>query len=357
MEMELKPDWPQAAKRLEAWWAGEIIDRVAIQVNAPKAGYQRKPVTAPQDLEERWTNVDYTIEAAEERMQATFYGGEAFPMFWPNIGPDIFSAYLGCELIFMPTTTWAEPNIIDWNHPPPLTIDPGNHWWKLTLQMIERALESAPGRYFVGLTDIHGGMDALSAMRGREQLCFDLIECPEKVKAAMEEAITPLWFDIYEGMHQPIREKLIGSSTWLSAWSPGRWYPTSCDFAALVSPKMFDEFILPDIVAEIEWLDHSLYHLDGPDAIVHLDSLLNISKLGGIQWVPGAGAPSMLHWLPLLKRIQKAGKLLHLSVGPHEVEPLLGELSPNGLMLSTWSATEAEARELLSKAETWTRKT
>ena len=362
MEMEFKPDWERVAERFEAWWAGEVIGRVALQVTAPKADYQRPPASVPQvegrlqprPYEERWTNVDDVIEAAEERMRATFYGGEAFPMYWPNLGPDVFSAYLGCELIFMSSTTWAEPNITDWENPPPLTLDPNNRWWKLTLQMIERALKSAPGRYFVGLTDLHGGMDALSAMRGRKQLCFDLIDCPEKIAWAME-FITPLWFEIYEGMHQPIRERLTGSSTWLPAWSPGRWYPTSCDFAALISPKMFDEFILPDIIAEVEWLDHSLYHLDGPDAIVHLDSLLNIPKLGGIQWVPGAGSPSMLHWVSLLKRIQKAGKLLHLSISAHEVEPLLRELSPSGLMLSTSCATEAEACELLSKAKTWTR--
>ena len=362
MEMEFKPDWSQAVKRFRAWWTGEIIDRVALQITAPKESYRHQPVPIPQDLEERWTNMDYVIESAEERMRRTFYGGEAFPMYWPNLGPDVFSAYLGCELVFMPSTTWAKPYINDWEDAeapaytsvPPLKFYPNNRWWELTLQMIERSLESAPGRYFVGLTDLHGGMDALSAMRGREQLCFDLIECPERVKATME-ILTSLWFEIYEGMYRPIREKLVGSSTWLSAWSPGRWYPTSCDFAALISPQMFDDFVLPDIIAEVEWLDQSLYHLDGPDAIVHLDSLLNIPKLGGIQWVPGAASSSMLHWIPLLKRIQEERKLLHLSVKPHEIEPLLGELSPKGLMLSTSCSTEVDAQELLSKAETWTR--
>ncbi|MBI4551372.1 MAG: hypothetical protein HY710_03840 [Candidatus Latescibacteria bacterium] len=353
--MEFKPDWPQAVERFQAWWAGDIIDRVALQVTAPKAGYQPRPVPPPPTLEARWTSVDYVIEAAEERMRATFYGGEAFPIFFPSLGPDVFSAYLGCESIFAPDTIWVKPNITDWDNPPPLTLDPSNRWWRLTLEMIERALERAPGRYFVGLTDLHGGMDALSAMRGREQLCVDLIDCPEKIKVAMEDFITPLWFDIYEAMHQPIQEKMTGSTSWFPVWSPGRWYPTSCDFAALVSPAMFDDFILPDIVAEVEWLDHSLYHLDGPDAIVHLDSLLNIPRLGGIQWVPGARYSSMLPWLPLLKRIQRAGKLLHLSVNPYEIEPLLRELSPNGVMFHTSCPTEAEARALLSTAERWTR--
>ena len=159
------------------------------------------------------------------------------------------------------------------------------------MEMIERATACAPGRYFVWLADLHGGMDALSAMRGREQLCLDMIERPDTIKNIMETVITPLWFDIYDGMRQPIQEKQIGTSIWLTAWSPGKWYPTSYDFAALISPEMFDEFILPDITAEVAWLDHSLYHLDCPDAIQHLDSLIGIPGLGGIQWVQVPGRP------------------------------------------------------------------
>lgn len=40
-----------------------------------------------------------------------------------------------------------------------------------------------------------------------------------------------------------------------------------------------------------------------------------------------------------------------------EMELLLRELSPQGLMLCTSCATEADVRALLSNAETWTRKT
>ena len=59
--------------------------------------------------------------------------------------------------------------------------------------------------------------------------------------------------------------------------------------------------------------------LDGPDAIRHLDSLLSLPKLSGIQWIPGAGSPSVSEWIPLLKRIQKAGKLQHLICQKGEV--------------------------------------
>ncbi|MBT5873046.1 MAG: hypothetical protein HOH43_06470 [Candidatus Latescibacteria bacterium] len=351
--MEFKPDWPQACERFEAWWAGEVMDRVALQVTSPRDGCQ--DADHQRSTHNQWTDVARIVETAEERMRVTFYGGEAFPVYFPNLGPDVFSAYLGSELVFDAHTSWAEPIIMDWDDMPDLRFDRNNRWWKLTLELIDQGMTRAPQRYFVGLTDLHGGMDALAALRGREQLCVDLIERPDAVKDLMRNVITPLWFEIYDGMYQRSRGKQTGTSTWLTAWSPGKWYPTSCDFAALISPDMFDEFVLPDITEEVLWLDRSLYHLDGPDAVRHLDSLLKIPDLGGIQWVPGAGAPPMTEWIPLLKRVQKAGKLLHLSIKADEVEPLLKTLSARGLMLSTQCATETEARRLLSDAETWTR--
>ncbi len=116
MEMEFKTDWPEAAERFEAWWAGDVTDRAALQVTAPRDGY-RSTATAL-TMEQRWTDTASVVESAEERMRSTFYGGEAFPLFFPNLGPDVFSAYLGCDLVFDPRTSWAEPNILDWDSPP-----------------------------------------------------------------------------------------------------------------------------------------------------------------------------------------------------------------------------------------------
>ena len=43
-------------------------------------------------------------------------------------------------------------------------------------------VKDAKGDYFVGMTDIHPGADALAALRGPENLCIDLIENPEIIK-------------------------------------------------------------------------------------------------------------------------------------------------------------------------------
>lgn len=35
MELIYKDDWDEARRRMEAWWEGEIIDRVPIKITVP----------------------------------------------------------------------------------------------------------------------------------------------------------------------------------------------------------------------------------------------------------------------------------------------------------------------------------
>lgn len=352
--MLYKEDWEQAKERFLAWWQGEVVDRVSLQVRAPKKDYQPRKLKPPANLEERWTDIEWRLNEADEQFRATFFGGEAFPCFWCNLGPDIMAAFLGADLVFEETTTWVKPILEDWEILPPLRINPNNRWWRLVIEMTEIAVDFGKDKFFVGLTDIHAGGDLSAALCGRENFCVDLIERPEKVLETMKQ-ITPLFFEVYGSLHAIIRVHYEGTSTWLNVWSPNRWYPVSMDELALISPQMFRKFFLDDIVAQINWLDRSLFHLDGPDCIRHLDILLEIPNLNGIQWVPGARYKSMLVWVPLLRKIQQAGKLIHITVPANEVEPLLRELSPKGLMLETYCADEDEAKILLKKAFQWTR--
>ena len=101
---------------------------------------------------------------------------------------------------------------------------------------------------------------------------------------------------------------------------------------------------------------YTIFHLDGPSAIPHLDSLLDLPRLNGIQWVPGDGKVPMHQWLPLLRRIQARGKSLVLFCEPYEVEKLISGLEPEGLLLSTTCDSEEEARELLAQAPKWTKR-
>lgn len=352
MQMLYKEDWPQAEERFRAWWEREIVDRVAIKVTAPR---RKAHFPSPADLRQQWTDPEYIIAKNEENFASTFWSGEAFPCLFVNLGPSIMSAYLGCPLHLAETTTWQSPIVEDWNASLNLCFDENNQWWQLTKRITETAVEAGKDKYFVTITDLGGVGDVLSHLRAPEWLCQDLISQPEKIKE-WRDRLLELWFRLYEELHQVIQRAMTGSSSWMSVWSPGCNYALQCDFSGMISPKMFAEFFLPEIQAQCRWLDHSIYHLDGPGAIGHLDLLLEIPELDAIQWVPGAGAPPPVQWMNLLKKIQRAGKGLHISVDKQDVETLLSELSPKGLMIATSCDSIEEAKDLLKKAEHWTAK-
>jgi len=67
-----------------------------------------------------------------------------------------------------------------------------------------------------------------------------------------------------------------------------------------------------------------------------------------VQWVYGAGNEPATRWVPLMRRIQAAGRSVWISAEPREVPVLLEYLRPEGLMINTWTQTEQEARDLLA---------
>ena len=121
---------------------------------------------------------------------------------------------------------------------------------------------------------------------------------------------------------------------------------TTWDFIRIISQNMYSEPVHPALMLAIEYLDASVYHLDGPDALKHLDRILQIKKLKGVQWVYGAGAPSASHWLHIIKKIQDAGKLVHIDVEPGELEYMLQNIKPEGVLLRVNAASKKEAKEL-----------
>nr|NIN66893.1 hypothetical protein [Anaerolineae bacterium]NIQ79972.1 hypothetical protein [Anaerolineae bacterium] len=346
-----KEDWPEARERILAWWEGEIIDRVAIKVTAPRKRPPHVPV--PPNLSARWTDSEYLIAANEAAIESRFWGGESIPCVLVNLGPSVIGAYLGCPLRHDERTGWQLPIVhepSDWAR---VEFSPENRWWQLTKRLTESFVEAGAGKYFVCVTDLGGATDVMSYLRTPEALCLDLVEIPDTLRA-IRSRLLELWFRLYDELHSIIQRKMAGSASWLQVWSPRKTYTLQCDFSCMISPDMYRDFVLPEIVAQSKWLDHTIYHLDGPGAIGHLDALLELPELNGIQWVPGAGAPPEKDWPELLKRVQGAGKLLHIGVSKCDIEPLLEIVSPKGLMIGTTCDSEEEARDLLKKAQGWT---
>ena len=100
----------------------------------------------------------------------------------------------------------------------------------------------------------------------------------------------------------------------------------------MISTKSFANLFLPGIIRECRHMDRCMYHLDGPQALRHLDLLLDIPEIHAIQWVPGAGRDYWGDWIDIYRKIQMRGKALQiLSIPAADLGWLFEVLRPEGV--------------------------
>ena len=354
MPIEGIDDWEQRLDRQDAFWSNAILDRPVVSMAARKHGY-----TAPEykyaTERERWMDAQGVAARAAAQVKNTDYFGDALPNIMPNLGPEVFNAFLGMELEFGEQTSWSIPNLHDWNAIDSIRFDPNNFYWR-TMEALTRALlEAGKGLFYVGLTDFHPGGDACAAFRDPLQFNIDLIESPEEVMRLLR-TVTDRYFEIFAASRKPLEEAGQACCTWAGLVSRRTWYVPSNDFSCMISKEMFDTFFLPGIIEECRALEASIYHLDGIGALRHLDSLLAIPELNAIQWIQGAGHGRASDWLPVYQRCQAAGKGIQLFAGLDELDTLIDALHPEGVWLTVGGVKNREmADTVLRRVTKWTK--
>jgi len=347
-------EWEKTQQRFTAWWHGEIIDRPLLLIRAPvPPSPDDRPVPPAADPVQQWTDHDYVIRMNEWAFGHTKFLGDAFHYGVASLGPGTLAIHLGSRPVFAPDTVWYEPTGKGIEEP--IRFDPNERWWQWTKELTRKLLARARGRYLVAIPDLIEHLDILAALRGPQQLLLDLADSPQYI-IPREQEILAAWWQCFDELYEMVSPETGGNSfIAFDLWGPGKTAKVQCDFAAMISAKMFERFEAPLLEKQCDRLDFSLFHLDGPMCLQHLDALLAIRSLNAIQWQPGAAAPNCgsEKWFPLYKRILKAGKGLELGLPPDRVEPVVKEVGPRGLMLSTWTDTVEEANDLLRRALTW----
>lgn len=343
-------DFETIKQRFDAFWDREVLDRPMIHITAPRKPVQNLKLPTVKTVEEKWTNIDYVLKKVELYLESTVFLGDAIPMYMPNLGPNQLAAFLGGELMFLDeVTSWVRPFLNDLAGYTPV-LDESNRWWRAMDRIMDAICGVAGGNFLVGIPDLHYGGDALAAIVGTRNLVKALYTQPGEVKRIIGR-LTEICIEVFEKWYRKISCIQEGSISWIPAYSRGRFFPLQDDFSGLVSPKMFKEFFLEEQIVLSNYLDNSIFHLDGPMALSNLDILLKVDSIDGIQWVPGAGAPPMSRWVHVCQRILDAGKCLHISCEPWEVGILLERLNHEGLFLQTWCRSEEEAHKVLKMVE------
>lgn len=336
-----KPNIEQSAKRWDAFWQGELIDRPILLGSHPKD--KSKPYHYHTYKERTFGDMDKLTREVLENAENTYYGGDTIATYWPSFGADEISTYCGGKLEWNENsnmdTNWSEPFITDLSAQLPITINENNPNWKRMIEFYGKCVETFKGSVLPRTLDFHTNMDLLLAARGSEQLCIDLIESPELIDRAMED-IRNVFKKCWETCTSAGRMDEFGY--YFDAFSStGSVACVSCDFIAMIGPEMFRRWAMPTMEYEASFIDHVMLHWDGPGALKHYEDLMSINKIHLVSYVPNP-FETHLQYLDLYKKVQSRGKAVAFSGSPEMIKQAHKELDPKLTVYMTWPGSIGE---------------
>ena len=243
-------------------------------------------------------------------------------------------------------------SVKDWNDLKRIKFSPDNEYFRGVEELTRVGLEKCAGKFMVGYTDLHGSLDCVADWRDQQQLCIDIMDSPEKVHAMLGMA-NENFLPVFDHFDEVLKAHGQLSVTWMEIPSRGKMHIPSCDFSAMISPESFGEFYLPSLQREVAHMTHNIFHIDGKGVLNHLDHILHIPQIQAYQWVQGIGDDfPILQWMPVIKRIQAAGKGVVVDVQLSELEPFIDAMKPDGLFLCI-PAEERLQPDILKRLEKW----
>jgi hypothetical protein len=352
--LECKPELEKSLARFEAWWVGDLVDRPPVNVSVPAGKELRWPEKTHATQRERWLDMEHRLAGHELWVESRIWTADSMPIVYGQLGPEFLATLFGAELEFTADTSFARPILSSVREIHSRKPDFGSEYWQWMRRFMEASAERGAGRWLTALPDLHTHADLLASLREPQKLLIDLVEDFEGVKLAAMQ-LARLWDALYEPLACPLLSAGQPISSWLLAPHRGRACTVQADFSAMVAPEMFAAAFLSGIEYEVSRLERSIFHMHGERALQHLDAILQVPRLNAVQWMYGAGNGPARRWIDVYKRIQAAGKGLHILCETFEDAISVAEhLKPQGCYFEVAADyTVDQVNAFLARLERW----
>lgn len=164
--------------------------------------------------------------------------------FW---GIPWLEALLGCELRASHATGSIHADPLGEARMPEVipSFAPDNPWAEKAAKFLVTLDAHSGGRYPLATTRMRGIADLLAALYGNEAFLYKMMETPDTIHAVCEK-LTDLWIDFgkFQLEHIPLFYGGVGSF-YYNMWAPAGSVWHQEDAAAILSPFLYEEFILP----------------------------------------------------------------------------------------------------------------
>lgn len=349
-----KQNFEESKKHYIDWWNQKgIVLTMWEHLDKDGAPYADIPAPAPaKDMNQFWFDPDWRSDYLNYKMSRYSYKADILPVANTQLGPGSLGAILGADLEGREDTIWIrDKENFDGN----IIFDENNKWWKLHLDLLSKCKEKSQGNYLIGCPDLIEGLDTLASLKGSDNVLMDLMIDPDTILYQLGE-INKAYFKVFDRIYDIINVDGEMAFCYFSIWGPGKVSKLQCDISIMISEDDFRTFVFPFLKEQCDKIDYTLYHLDGVDAMRHIDAILELENLNAIQWTPGAGQPQggAACWYDLYKKILAGGKSVMANwVTLDELKPLLDNVGNQGLNIQMDFRSEKEIDEALKIIETF----
>lgn len=310
--MKYKQNWEQTKQRFGKWWKRSNEEGPVMIVVAKKEDAPVVEMAEFATIEEQYLNAEKIVHNYRNYCETHEFLRESFPNLSLDFGPGSIAAYLGGGIEFREDTVWFHSNIQDFYSAPPLCYDENDFWFRKHIELFSKAKQLVGDDFLLTIPDLMENLDVLASLRGTQELVFDLIDYPEEIGKRVAE-VQNVYFKYYDAFFDIVKQADTSSAyTVFQIWGEGKTAKLQCDFSALMSPQQFKEFVVEPLRRQAKKLDNVLYHLDGPDAIKHLDYIMQIDEIDALQWTSGDYNPDGLceQWYEIYDKAYAANKCI-----------------------------------------------
>lgn len=358
MNITWKKNWEESKQHYLNWWNGKGLV-ISMWEHLQKEGEPHEVVPKPPlhtSMKQFYFDPEWRAAYLHYQLSYSSFLADILPVANTHFGPGSLSAILGADLDAGEDTIWIRHRNDLGDE---ITFDPENKWWQLHLDLLKACKAKSNGKYYIGCPDLIEGLDTLAGMKGSDNVLMDMLMNPELLEKQLQK-INEIYFHVFDQIYDIINENGEMAFCYFSLWAPGKVSKLQSDISVMISEDDFRRFVQPYIREQCRKIEYTLYHLDGIDAIRHLDAILEIEELNAVQWTPGVGEPQGgdPRWYDLYKRILHNGKsIMPCWVELDELKPLLDNVGAEGLNILMHFKKEKDIEEALRIVEPYRRST
>jgi 5-methyltetrahydrofolate--homocysteine methyltransferase len=285
---------PRIAKIEKAFRREPIAsaDEIPILVNTP-CYFSFGSLDKPPDYYTNPTAM-YAYQAQGYERHLRLVSDDYVPYFMPWFGVGVLASAFGAA-VRMPEDPADDPVIAEsWIRSPSdisrLKLPDPEHsgWMPRVLQAIDYAvaLNDLP----VGLTDMQGPLDTVGQLCGQAQLYQWMYKEPQMVHELFD-IVTQAFIEWVKVQKSHIGEPLERSNGLQGAFSPGCGVWESDDDLVLISPELYEEFVLPCVLRIFSVFGSGSVHFCG-NGVPQLNNLEKVSNLAVVNNSPLGNYPA-----------------------------------------------------------------